>query len=97
MKQSQDQSNHTKPAPIKSKEEVAHNPDKKIDDDFPGFPDAPSEEKTIDPASATDRTTADINYKDGEKRNRSRYSHDIDESQSDGSGSAFDRTEQVNE
>ncbi|MEI9956190.1 MAG: hypothetical protein WDM90_07790 [Ferruginibacter sp.] len=55
--------------PITNKEEVAKNPDHKIDEDFKGFPHAPSTEKMIKPSATTEKKVAAINSKDGEKRN----------------------------
>lgn len=46
--------------PIRTKEEVAQNPDERIDEDFPGFPHPPSEEKAIKPKTRQDKLTADV-------------------------------------
>ena len=54
--------------PIKKKEDVAKNPDHKIDDDFPGFPHGHSAEKVIHPITPTQKKTAALNITDGEKK-----------------------------
>ncbi len=36
-----------KPAKPMTKEDIAHSPDEKTDEDFPGFPHPPSQEETI--------------------------------------------------
>ena len=77
--------------PVK-KEDIPTETDAKIDQDFPGFPNGPAEEKLITPKTEEDKKLAQVNIKDGEKVNR----HDedeVDEGQSDGSGGAFDSTE----
>ena len=67
--------------------------DNKIDQDFPGFPHGHAKENIINPKTNTEKKIADVNNKDGEKRNRK----EIDESRSDGSGGAFNATEEVRE
>lgn len=56
------------PTPLLDKNDIPKNPDNKIDQDFPGFPHGHSVEKIINPSTSTDRKTADIGNKDGEKR-----------------------------
>lgn len=46
--------------PIRTKEEVAQNPDERIDEDFPGFPHAPSKEEVIKPKTRQEKLTADV-------------------------------------
>ncbi len=82
-----------KTTPIKKQEEVYQHPDNKIDQDFPGFPHGQSKENLINPVSHKDKKTAAVQTTDGEKMNQ----HSIDEIQSDASGTAFDRTETVQE
>jgi hypothetical protein len=53
--------------PISQKEEIATNPDNKIDQDFSGFPHGNSKEESINPKTKNEKKTADINKKDGEK------------------------------
>lgn len=49
-----------KTAPIKNEEEVAKNPDKKIDEDFKGFPHGHASKKIIKPTTKTDKKTARV-------------------------------------
>jgi len=72
------------------KETVAKSQDGKTDQDFPGFPHAPANEKLIKPKTEDQKKTAALDVKDGEKRN-------ADEQNSDGSGGAFEATEAVKE
>ena len=46
------------PDPIKGKEEVQKNPDKRIDQDFEGYPHHPANEEMIKPESGTQKKTA---------------------------------------
>lgn len=75
------------------KEIVRSSNDNKIDQDYPGFPHGHSNEDIINPKSNEDQQTADLDNKDGEKMNR----EEIDEARSDGSGGAFNATEEVKE
>lgn len=54
--------------PITKKEEVAANPDNKIDEDFKGYPNGPATDKTIQPVTPDEEKTADLDNKDGEKK-----------------------------
>lgn len=45
-------------------EEVASNADKRIDQDFPGFPHAPSGEKNINPKTPEDKANANLTKKE---------------------------------
>lgn len=58
----------TKTKPIRKKEEVAQNPDQRIDEDFPGFPHAPSRIEIIKPKTKEEKLTAGI--KKPVKRNK---------------------------
>jgi hypothetical protein len=49
---------------IVKKEEVRRNPDEHIDQDFPGFPDQPAREKTINPQTEEDKVNANLKKKD---------------------------------
>jgi hypothetical protein len=49
------------------KEDIQQNPDSRIDQDFPGFPHAPAKEETIHPKTDTQKKTAALHQKDGEK------------------------------
>jgi hypothetical protein len=71
--------------PLKDKEEVQKNPDKHIDQDFPGYPHPPSQEKTIDPKTKEDKAGARLIRKE-------KYTED-DEQNSDGSANAFSESE----
>lgn len=76
--------------PIRNKEEIATNPDNKIDQDFKGYPHGPAQDETITPRTDEQKETADIDNKDGEKRTPKRKEPAGDEQQSDGSASAFE-------
>lgn len=51
-----------KPGPIK-KEEVQQNPDPHIDQDFPGFPHLPADQKSITPKNAMEKKLAGADKK----------------------------------
>ena len=55
--------------PITKKEEISQHPDNKIDEDFKGYPHGPAKDETIKPATENEEKVADLNNKDGEKRN----------------------------
>jgi hypothetical protein len=55
--------------PITEKEEIAENPDHKIDQDFEGYPHGPAKDETIKPKTKQQHKTADSEKKDGEKMN----------------------------
>ncbi len=76
--------------PLINKEDVEKSPDNKIDEDFPGFPHAPAEKEMIKPESEKDKINANLNSKDGEKRNAK---NEIDEQHSNGSANAFEESE----
>jgi hypothetical protein len=82
-----------KTAPMQEND-IRQSADNKIDEDFPGYPDPPSKKEMIKPVTKTEKKVAALNKKDGEKRTKE---ENINEQDSDGSGSAFDRTEQVND
>ena len=56
----------TKSKTIK-KEQVQQNPDMHIDQDFPGYPHAPSEEKSIAPKTGTEKKLAGADKKKSPK------------------------------
>ncbi|MEP6674377.1 MAG: hypothetical protein ABJA78_04455 [Ferruginibacter sp.] len=93
---SSQQKNSEQSRPLK-KEDIAKNPDHKIDEDFPGYPHGQSKDKIIKPQNENDRKTADTDHKDGEKMNIPKNRRPIDESKSDGSGGAFEATEKVDD
>lgn len=76
--------------PIRNKEDVRKNPDNKIDQDFEGYPAGPAKDETINPRTASEKETADVDNKDGEKRTPKRRGESTDEQESDGSANAFD-------
>ena len=81
------------PDPIKEHEEVASNPDNKIDQDFKGFPHGNATEAIINPSTTEEKKVAAVNITDGEKINKKKY--EKDEQQSDASGGAFGATENM--
>ena len=74
------------------KEDIQKHPDKKIDQDFEGYPDGPANDETIKPKTKEEKKTAAINTKDGEKKNNAEKEKSAmtDEQDSDGSANAFD-------
>lgn len=68
--------------PIDKKEEVQQTKDKHINQDFPGYPHAPSQEKTINPKTKEDKANARIIKKEN-------GADDDNEQLSDGSANAF--------
>jgi hypothetical protein len=78
----------SKPNPIQRKEEISLNPDKKITEDFKNYPDGPGKDETIKPKTRKEKEVADVENKDGEKRNYKK--NDTDEQDSDGSANAFE-------
>ena len=80
--------------PIDSKADVRNNPDPKIDQDFKGFPDGEGSEEKVNPKTATDKKTAAVDTKDGEKKlDADKKKADTDELRSDGSANAFEGSE----
>ncbi len=79
--------NQNKPTdPIDKKEEVQKTKDKRINQDFPGYPHAPSQEKTINPSTKEEKATARLIKKE-------KYQDNKDEQESDGSANAFGESE----
>jgi len=85
--------NNKTTSPITKKEDVAKSNDKKIDEDFKGFPHAPSSKQLIKPETKEEKKTAATGITDGEKKDKK----EIDEQQSDESAEAFTATEEVKE
>lgn len=79
---------------MKNKEDVENSNDNKIDQDFKGFADGSTKENQINPKTVEEKKTAAVNITDGEKVNKQK-DDDIDESASDGSGGAFEGTENM--
>lgn len=78
---------------MKDKKDIQKNPDHKIDEDFPGFPNGNATEKIITPKTALEKKVAAVNITDGEKVNKKKG--EKDEAESDGSGGAFNATEEM--
>jgi hypothetical protein len=85
--------------PMKKRTDVRDSHDKKTNQDFEGFPGGQAQENIINPKTTTDKKTAALNVKDGEKKLDSKRTKqtDISEQDSDGSGGAFGGTEEVKE
>ena len=77
-----------KTRPIRKKEEIAENPDNKIDEDFKGYPHGTANDETINPKTSQQKDIAGIDNKDGEKRIYRK--NEVDEQDSDGSANAFE-------
>lgn len=80
--------------PMTDKEDVKNSTDHKIDQDFKGFPNGQANEHVINPKTAEEKKTAAVNITDGEKINKKK-NKTVDESESDGSGGAFEGTENM--
>ena len=78
----------TKNDPIKNKEDIKQNPDRKIDQDFKGYPAGNAKDEIIKPETEEEKKIADLDNKDGEKRIYKKK--ETDEQDSDGSANAFD-------
>ena len=74
--------------PIRKRKEIKQNPDRKIDQDFQGYPHGPASEKTIKPRTKQQHKIADTDNKDGEKRTY--RNGESNEQDSDGSANAFE-------
>lgn len=82
------ENNHSKPNnPITKKEEVQQSNDERIDQDFKGFPHAPAKEEIINPKTKEEKATANVE--------KNTQTSSFDEASSDGSGGAFDATENM--
>ena len=84
--------------PVK-KSDIQQHPDQHIDQDFPGFPHAPSTEQYISPDTASEKINADTknsnnDYSRKHKHKKQATQTDIDEQASDGSGGAFAASEE---
>jgi len=74
--------------PIRNKEDIKQSPDKKIDQDFEGYPAGPAKDEIIKPETEEEKKIADLDNKDGEKRIYKKK--ETDEQDSEGSANAFD-------
>jgi len=94
-------SNPGKNDPINKSSEVKDSNDKHIGQDFNGYPDAPANPEVINPKTPTEKKTAQVDHKDGEKKLDADKNPDgspkTDEQDSDGSGGAFSQTEEVDD
>lgn len=87
---------------VMREETVQSSSDQRIDQDFSGYPHAPSKEKIISPESSEEKKVAALHTKDGEKENNppaktKALKKEKDEQDSDGSANAFEGTERVND
>ena len=87
MKKGHQSADNNKPL---SKGDIKKNPDKHIDQDFPGYPNNPGNEDTIDPKDAEDKVNANLIKKNKTPKTKRT---DTEEQQSDGSANAFEGTE----
>ncbi len=78
----------SKSNPITKKEEIAQNPDNKIDEDFKGYPHGTANDETINPKTSQQKDIADMDNKDGEKRIYKK--NKTDEQDSNGTANAFE-------
>jgi len=82
------ENNHSRPNdPITKKEEVQQSNDEHIDQDFKGFPHAPSKEEHINPKTKEEKIASSVE--------KNTQTSTADEASSDGSGGAFDATENM--
>ena len=77
-----------KAKPITEKEEIKQSPDNKIDQDYKGYPSGLAKDEIINPQTEEDKKVADLENKDGEKREYKK--NETNEQDSDGSANAFD-------
>ena len=79
--------------PLGNKEDIAKSTDNNIDQDFKGFPHGTAAENIINPKTKQQKKIAAVNITDGEKVNKNPV--EKDEAISDGSGGAFEGTENM--
>jgi hypothetical protein len=84
------------------KENIQNHPDKHIDQDFSGYPQAPAKEEVINPKTKLEKKVAAVDSKDGEKiinpqskKKKEPSATGTGEEGSDGSVNAFEATERV--
>lgn len=53
--------------PMRNKKDIKNSPDKRINQDFEGYPHGPAKDETIKPKTKQEKKTAALNVKDGEK------------------------------
>jgi hypothetical protein len=88
-----------KTKPMTKKEDLRSNPDRHIDQDFEGYPHGTATEELIKPKTKTQKKTAALHIKDGEKMNTTpaEKKQGQEGQVDDGSASAFEGTEEVKE
>ena len=79
--------------PLTNKEDIQKSSDNKIDQDFSGFPHGTAKESIINPTTKQEKKIAAVDITDGEKVNKN--AGQKDEAASDGSGGAFEDTENM--
>jgi len=89
-----------KNTPITEKQDIQNTTDQRIDQDFPGYPHAPSKEELIKPTTKEQKKTASLNVKDGEKiipapNKKKGSATKKGEEEADGSANAFEGTERL--
>jgi len=89
-----------KNTPITEKQDIQNTADKRIDQDYPGYPHGSSKEELINPTTKEQKKTASLNVKDGEKiipapNKKKGSATKKGEEESDGSAKAFERTERI--
>jgi hypothetical protein len=84
------------------KENIQSHPDKRIDQDFSGYPHAPAKEEIINPKTKLEKKVAAVDTKDAEKiinpqakKKIKPSATETGEAGSDGSANAFEATERV--
>jgi hypothetical protein len=85
-------------------EDKQKNPRRHMNQDFNGYPHAPAKEELIKPETTEEKKTAAVHVKDGEKMNPKEAKKKVAEAEqipgeqaSEGSGGAFNATEEVKE
>ena len=94
MENKKQQSAH-KPDKTVKPDNIPTHPDKKIDQDFKGFPHGTAREELINPKTKEQKKTAALTVKDGEKMTEEEKNKQAGEQNSDGSAAAFEATEEV--
>ncbi|MES2773626.1 MAG: hypothetical protein V4722_05555 [Bacteroidota bacterium] len=86
-----------------NKDDVRVSKDAKTDEDHPGFPNGQSSPQMINPKTAEEKKVAAVDTKDGDKMTSEENANaqakvaETNESLSDGSGGAFEATEEISD
>ncbi len=86
-----------------NKADVSHSNDAKTDEDHPGFPGGQSSPQMINPKTAEEKKLAAVDIKDGDKMTPEENANaqakvaETNEALSDGSGGAFEATEEISD